>query len=494
MMIKNMIVIAGLILLASCNRREERPNILVLMSDNQYWEHLGVNGDHSVRTPHIDSVARKGTRFQHAFCAAPSCTPSRAAFLTGQDIWRLEEGTNLWGTLPAKFKTYVDLLEESGYSAGFQGKGWGPGEYGPGGRSRNPGGNKYDSFDAFLKEAPADKPWTYWFSSRHPHRPFQQGAGAASGIDPGKIKLPSYLPDTDSVRSDIADYYAAVESFDTEVGEILRTLKEKGQYDNTVIVICSDNGWQMPRGLANLYDFGSRVPLIISYAGWSQQERVLEDFVNLYDLAPTFLELAQTPIPGEFTAKSLLPLLLSDKEAGRVDTSRDAVFMARERHAYARKSGEGYPGRAIRTDGFLYIRNYEPGRWPAGDPPLYGDVDAHMLHYSSPTKVEVIQSEKRPDSIFFRLAFAKRPAEELYDLAKDKDQLHNRADDRNYTVQKEKLVQRLDAYLLQTGDPRATGGPVIWDTAPYYNDRDKSPRPDATYRKLLELDSLYQYN
>ncbi len=487
-------VLLALLFLSACQQQPTRPNILILMSDNQYADHLGIYGDVSVRTPHIDSIAREGVRFQNAFCSAPSCTPSRAAFLTGQEIWRLEEGANLWGSLPAKFKTYVDLLEEAGYTTGFQGKGWGPGDFKPGGRDRNPGGNSFSNIGDFLEHVDNGSPWTYWFSSKHPHRPFRSNAGENSGIVLADIQVPAYLPDTDSVRSDIADYYAAIETFDQEVGTIIQILREKDQLHNTVIVVCSDNGWQMPRGLANLYDAGSRVPLIISYPKWSQEERVYTDFVSLNDLAPTFLELGQIAVPDAVTARSLLPLLKSSQTTGQADSTRDAVFMARERHAYVRTNGKGYPARAIRTKDFLYIQNYEPERWPAGDPPLFGDVDAHMLHYPSPAKVAVMQTRNTKDSLYFSLAFAKRPAEELYDLAIDKDQLHNVAGIDAYREQQKSLKEKLYAYLKQTDDPRVTGGATIWDTVPYYNDRDKAPRPSDFYRRALELDSVYQYN
>lgn len=474
--------------------QEKRPNILILMSDNQFWHHTGIYGDSSVKTPHIDAVAKHGARFTHAFCAAPSCAPSRAGFLTGQDTWRLEDGADLWGTLPAKFQVYTDLLEQSGYSVGFQGKGWGPGKFEPGGRKRNPAGNEFSAFPAFLQQAKAGRPWTFWFSSHEPHRPYVLGSGVAAGIDPAKVNVPAYLPNTDSVRQDIADYYAAIETFDAEIGTILKTLKASGQYDNTVIVICSDNGWQMPRGLANLYDFGSRVPLIVAYSKWSQQERVLEDFVNLNDLAPTFLNLGKVAIPKSVTAKSLLPTLLAGKAKGLVDKKRTEVFMARERHAFARKSGLGYPGRAIRTKDFLYIHNYEPDRWPAGDPPLYSDVDANNLHYPSLTKVYILSHRKdAADTVFYNLAFAKRPEEELYDLNKDPEQLKNVAYDAAYQSQRRLLSKKLNNYLRRTKDPRILGQKIIWDSVPYYEPKDFTPKPSPENQKALGLDSSYNY-
>jgi N-sulfoglucosamine sulfohydrolase len=85
------------------------------MSDNHSWNHLGCYGDKAVRSPIIDQLAEQGVRFTNAFCSAPSCTPARAAMLTGQDMWRLEEGANLWGTLPSHFQVYTNMLEKAGY-------------------------------------------------------------------------------------------------------------------------------------------------------------------------------------------------------------------------------------------------------------------------------------------------------------------------------------------------------------------------------------------
>ena len=162
-----------------------------------------------------------------------------------------------------------------------------------------------------------------------------------------------------------------------------------GQYENTIIIICSDNGWQMPRGLANLYDFGLKIPLIISWPGQFKGGREGCDFVSLNDFAPTFLELVGIDAPAEMNAKSFVDILYSE-ENGRIDASRNFVVAGRERHAFVRQGGTGYPGRAIRTDDYLYVKNYESDRWPAGDPPLFGDVDAHMLHYPAPTKIYML--------------------------------------------------------------------------------------------------------
>lgn len=470
-----------------------KPNILILMSDNHSWNHLGCYGDPVINTPNIDKLAEQGIRFTHAYCSAPSCTPARASMLTGQDIWRLEEAANLWGTFPAKFQVYTDMLEEAGYLVGYEGKGWGPGDYKPGGRKRNPAGNKYNTFEEFFNEIEKGQPFCYWYSSRDPHRPYKEGGWEEADIPIDEIEVPPYLPDHRDVREDIGDYYAEIENFDRDVASYLQLVGEMGQLENTLVIVCSDNGWQMPRGLANLYDFGTRVPLVISMPERYRGGRVIDDFISLNDFAPTFLELAGIPIPKEMNARSFASLLESEDE-GVMDRQRDFIVTARERHAYVRKGGAGYGGRALRTKEFLYIRNYEPDAWPAGDPPLYGDVDAHMLHYPCATKIYMLKNRDLEGvKELFELAFAKRPPEELYDLENDPFQMTNVAGSESYQEIKKELSGKLTKYLRENGDPRELGGEMKWIGAAYYAEKDFRPRPSEEARRELQLEEEYSY-
>ena len=139
----------------------------------------------------ISIVSRgKGSRFTHAFVAAPSCTPSRAALLTGQAVHRLEEGGNLHGFLPKSYPVYPDLLEEAGYVVGHTGKGWGPGRFEAGGRTRNPAGPLFKSFDEFMERRAKGSPFCFWFGSTDPHRPYEPGTGAQSGMKPERVQVP----------------------------------------------------------------------------------------------------------------------------------------------------------------------------------------------------------------------------------------------------------------------------------------------------------------
>src|SRR5438876_504495 len=397
------------------------------------------------------------------------CAPQTAS-------WRLEDGANLWSRWPNKFTVYPDLLAKAGYHVGLKGKGWGPGDFKHGGREHNPAGPAYKDFAMFLKPVPPDKPFCFWFGSQDPHRPYERGAGVKSGHRIEEVTVPPFLPDTKAVRSDILDYYFEIERFDRDVGEMLKLLEQTGQLDNTLVVVTSDNGFPFPRGKATCYDAGTRMPLAIRWPPRIKGGRVVDDFVSLTDLAPTFLEAAGLrPLP-EMTGRSVLPLLTSGK-SGQVEAARDKVFFGRERHANVRAGNVGYPIRAIRTSQFLYLRNFEPNRWPAGDPPLYGDVDEHLSIDGSPSKQAVVEHGDKADvKRLFEIAFGKRPAEELYDLSQDPWQMTNVAADPRYSERKAKLRTELDHYLAETRDPRATGKGAEFDRY-YYVSGGAAPKP-----------------
>lgn len=443
--------------------KAKRPDILFCLGDDYGWPHAGAYGDKVVRTPTFDRVAREGVLFQHAFCATPSCTPSRAAMLTGQAPHRLAEGGNLHGFLPARFKVYPDLLEESGYRVGFTRKGWGPGNFQAGGRKRNPAGPSFESFKTFLDTTDPAKPFCFWFGSNDPHRPYERGAGLKSGLNPESVRVPRIWPDTPEVRNDILDYYYEVERFDREVGELLKLLQDEGRIDNTLVVITGDNGWPFPRAKANLYDAGTRQPLAVRWPAGVKGGRKLEDFINLADLAPTFLAAAGLePLP-EMTGRSFLGLLTGESRPGE----RTRTFLERERHANVRKGDLSYPARAIRTTEYLYIRNFRPDRWPAGDPEMYFAVGPYGDCDGSPTK-DLILEHKEKYANHYELCFARRPAEELYDLARDPEQMTNVAAQSEYARAKRSLRAELDEWMRKTADPRAISDDDRWDKYPYY--------------------------
>jgi len=440
----------------------KRPNILFAIADDWSFPHAGVYGDKVVRTPAFDRIAREGVLFTNAYCAAPSCTPSRATVLTGQMFYRLGAGANLYGPLAPELAVYPDLLEAAGYHVGFTGKGWGPGDYKKAGRTRNPAGPSAPNFQAFLASVPEGKPFCFWFGSTNPHRPYAAGSGVGGGKRLEDVSVPPYLPDAPEVRSDILDYYVEVEQFDSQIAGLVSALEKAGCLDDTLIVVTSDNGWPFPRAKTNLYDAGTRMPLAVRWPAGARPGRTVTDFIGFHDFAPTFLAAAGVAIPPEMTGRSFLPALAPGAD-GRADPARDRIVTGRERHATYHLGGEegklGYPMRALRTDRHLYIRNFAPERFPAGPPPNYYDMDG------GPTKSYVV--DRRDDPAvrpFYDLAFAKRPPEELYDLAKDPHQLTNVADRPEYADARKQMAEALTAYLTETRDPRIVGGAEVFET------------------------------
>jgi uncharacterized sulfatase len=412
-----------------------------------------------VRTPAFDRVARDGVLFTHSFCCSPSCTPSRSAVLTGQHIWRLKEAGNLWSTLrKAEFPVYPDLLEREGYEIGLLRKGWGPGNHKAGGFDRNPAGPDYRSFEEFLKALPKGKPFCFWFGTSDPHRPYDPGSGVRSGMKLSDVRVPPFLPDTPEVRSDICDYLFEIQRWDRELGEALDAMERRGLLDNTLVVVTSDNGMPFPRAKTNLYDYGTRMPLAVQWRARVKGGRVIDDFVNHTDFAPTFLEACGLKPGKDMTGRSFLDVLTSGR-SGRVDPKRDHTVFGRERHTTGAAGRVGYPMRAIRTYDHLYIRNYEPGRWPACDPENFQDIDG------GPSKTYLLAHRNEPKvKPLFDLACGKRPAEEFYDARRDPAQIHNIAGGGG---EKDRCRERLRRELAETRDPRETGGEILWDTYAY---------------------------
>lgn len=464
-----------------------RPNILFAISDDQSWMHASAYGDKGTLTPAFDRVAREGVLFNHAYTACPSCTPSRSAILTGQQVYRLEEGGVLLSFLPNKFEIFTRRLESSGYQVASTGKTWGPGKVSAGGWKRGLTGKRFSkrrleehapgvssvdyagNFEAFLEERDASRPFFFWYGSSEPHQSYDVDGWKRAGKKLEDARLPACLPDSPETRGEILDYGLEIEHFDRHLGRILARLEEVGELDRTLVLVTSDHGNPLPRSKCNLYDSGVRVPLSIRFPEKVLGGRRIDDFVSLTDIAPTLLEVAGLEVPAAMTGRSLWPLLTS-KQSGRVEPGRDFVVTAFERHTICRRDGKGYPMRSLRTHLYSYIRNYEPQRWPAGDPDFvsshqgfYGDVDAGAA------KTFLIANSTRKDvARYVQLAFGRRPGEELYDLTNDPEELRNVADSPEFQEVKEQLRSRLQAYLKATDDPRQRGD-TPWEGFPFFS-------------------------
>lgn len=457
-----------------------RPNILFIIFDDWGWQHAGAYGCQWVKTPNFDRVAREGVLFKNAFTSNPKCSPCRASLLTGRNTWQLEEAVCHNGILPSKFAVYPDLLEKSGYSVGLTGKGWGPGDFKSTGFKRNPAGPSFDqhkieppasgigrldyakNFDSFLQQRPKDKPFCFWIGFQEPHRVYERNSGVRLGKKLADVIVPSYLPDTPTVRGDLADYAVEVEYADGHIGRILDALKAAGELERTLVIVTSDHGMPFPYVKGQIHEDGFHLPLAMRWGEGIKPGRVVDDFINVRDLAPTYLELAGlTPHP-QMTGKSLMNILRSEK-SGWVE-NRAVMLVGKERHDIGRPNDWGYPVRAIRTRDFLYVHNFHPERWPACNPETdFGNCDP------GPTKDVV----KALGGHFFELSFGKRLPDELYRLKDDPEGVRNLANDLAFKETLDELRQRMMQMLRDEGDPRALGNGAIFDTYKYVGGRQK---------------------
>lgn len=512
------------------------PNILFCFADDWgryaslYAAHEGrPSPNQVVKTPHIDRVAREGVLFRNAFVNAPSCTPCRSSLLSGRYFFATGQGAILQGARwdPA-IPSFPHLLRDAGYHIGETYKVWSPGTpndapFGAGKNAYEGAGRTYNNFsenvtrltkegtsletarqrllgevrgnfEAFLAARKPGQPFLYWFGPTLVHRTWEKGSGKALwGIDPETLKgkLPAFLPDVPAVRQDFADYLGEIQGFDAGVGVLLKKLEEAGELDRTLIVVSGDHGAPgFPRGKCNLYDFGVGVTLAVRSPG-QKGGRVVDDFVNLMDLAPTFLDVGGVKRPGGMHGRSLVPVLQSDR-SGFVDPERTWVVTGRERHvAAARERNLPYPQRALRTKEFLYIRNFRPDRWPLGAPLAVTDTMAPAASVletnthvafpdmdASPTKAWLIAHRHDPQwKTAYDYAFGKRPQEELYDVQKDPDQIKNLAASPEYAVQKARLAEQLMKVLKEAEDPRVVGDGLRFEKPPFTDAFEKPRKP-----------------
>lgn len=488
MKFQRILALVMLSFVASGARAADPPNILFIIADDASRDSMGVYGSTYVKTPNFDRIAREGVLLTQAYNCNPKCAPARACLLTGRYSWQLEEACNHNPFLSEKWAFYPSLLQQGGYFVGYTGKGWGPGMYqgSSAGRSKtamNPAGQPFNqitlrppykgisntdyagNFAAFLEAKPASQPFCFWLGTREPHRGYGKDNWKLDGRNLDDVTVPAYYPDNETIRGDLADYAIEVEWFDTHIGRALDELKRRKLLENTLVIATSDHGMPFPRVKGQIYDDGFHVPLAVRWGDRIGSGRVVTDFVTFPDLAPTLLELAGVEKHLQMTGASFAKQLLS-KKSGRIDAQRDHTLLGKERHDIGRTDGEllsvAYPARAIRNDSYLYVRNFEALRWPVGDPE-YGLLNCD----GSPTKSFLTQlSDGDPDFRFYQMSFGKRPEEELYDMVKDSDCVHNLAGHADYKQIKSRLWSQLKAELTAQGDPRILGKGKIFDFYP----------------------------
>ncbi len=418
-------------LVARAAESPSRPNILWVVSEDNSYNFVGAFGDPLARTPHLDALARDGVVFTHAYAAAPVCAPSRSSIITG----RMANGMgsqHMRSTppLPEGVKFFPEFLRAAGYHCTNNAKT----DYNtstPFAAAWNASGR-----NAHWRQRAPGQPFFAVFNHEHSHES-RLHTREKLLTDPAKVRVPPYLPDTPTVRADIAQYYDCVSRADAAIGEILAQLAADGLAEDTIVFYYSDHGGATPRSKRFLYENGTHSPLIVRFpkkfahlAPSAAGSRVGE-LVSLVDLAPTVLSLAGLPRPAQFEGRAF---------AGTQRTPAPAfVAMFRDR------MDERYDFSRAVTDGrWRYIRNYLP-HLPAGQPLAYLWKQAsmrewHELHRAG--KLNAVQNA----------FFQPRAAEELYDCEADPDNVRNLAAEPAHQAKLERLRAAHREHSLRVRD------------------------------------------
>ncbi|WP_407272073.1 sulfatase [Radiobacillus sp. PE A8.2] len=435
----------------------KKTNIIMVISHDT-GRYLGTYGK-KIATPELDELAEEGIRFDNYFCSQPQCSPSRASILTGK--YGHNHGmlglAHMGHTMEKDTKTIPSEMSKAGYETHLFGffhesiDGERDGEKlgyqhvvkVPG----NTASRVTEKFEVFLEEkadADYDSPFYASVGFEETHLPVDHFKP-----DPiNSIEVPSYLPDKEGIRNDIAHFHGSVKELDRAIGRIKNKLKETGLSENTIIIYTTDHGIPFPRAKGTLLESGLETALIMKFPNGMVKEGVNRDeLLCNVDLMPTLLELAEANIPEEIDGYSFLPLLR--KEAYQ---PRESFFCELTWH------DRYHPMRGVRTNDYKYIHNFEDG------PKVYLPLDIHESLAGQDVREEY---------------YVANIEEELYDLQNDPLEQNNVAYNERYADVVKKLRAKVDEWMVKTNDPLLQG-PVHGEVAPGWKDEEEKGN---TYKK-----------
>ena len=444
---------------ATASAADKKPNVLLILSDDHSYPHVGCYGNSDIKTPNLDRFAAQGMRFERMYVTAPQCVPSRATIFTGRSPVGIAM-SRFSAPLPRDVKTYPEVLRASGWYTGVAGRTYHMDGAGTSPESREiiakhrlatfpdrldyvktAGENSVSlgQFNEFLDANTQGKPFFLQLCSNDPHRPLTTKGPELH--DPEKIKLPAHYPDTRHVREDFAAYYDEIAHFDVFFAEVMAELDKRGIAENTLVAFMGDNGCSQFRGKGTLYEFGIHVPLIIRWPGAVKPGTTSTELVSGEDLAPTLLEAAGQAVPVEMTGKSFLKLLKGESFEGR-----KYVFSERGAHGSSLPgSSSGFDlGRAVIGKTHKLIYN------ALGELP-YAPVDFGGENFWK----EIVQMHEagRLSPVQDRLYFAaRRPMFELFDLQSDPFELNNLAGNPQNAGTEKQLKAALQEWMILERD------------------------------------------
>ncbi len=432
----NYSLILAIIALVGCRgwaqreKAQKLPNIVFYISDDLSASDISIYKNQGIEVPNITRLAESGLKFNRAFIASPSCAPSRAALLTG--LYPNNNGALANHTYPrTDLQRLPQILKKLGYEVVAFGK------IDHNITEERAEQNGFDFYSKKMTQLPqqvreyfknkvSDKPVCLLVGDRRPHVQWIEDANYPMN----EVRLPDFFLDTQETREHWARYATDVQGMDHDMGEIMRMAKEN-LGENSIFLFSADHGSQWPFGKWNLYDYGIRVPLIVSWQGNISAGSNTDALVSWIDIFPTLIDIAGGKVPNDIDGKSFLSVLKNPHTG-----FRDYIF--------TEHSGDGdfnvYPIRSVRTERFKYIENLFPENYHTN----HSDVlrkDGAGGYWDS---WEVLAQNDSTAFMQVQKYFI-RPEAEFYDLKNDPLEQVNLIYDRNYI----KEINRLKSILHQ---------------------------------------------
>ena len=413
----------------------ERPNILWLVSeDNDAF--LGCYGDPLAHTPTIDRLAREGVRYERCF-AWPVCAPSRFALISG--MYAASSGPaehmRARGKIPSWLKGFPALLREAGYFTSNNSKT----DYNS--PISIPQAWNQCGKNAHWHNCPPGQPFFSVFNHEVTHEsclfPEKELPLNFPSMDPARVRIPPYQPDTPEMRADWVRYYNHMTLMDTQLAVKLKNLADAGLAENTIVFYYSDNGGVLPRSKRFLEESGTHVPLIIYFPPkWRHLAPAapgsrIKDVVSFVDFAPTVLSLAGVKIPDYMQGRAFV--------GPARGAPHDFVYITRDR------MDETYDMmRSVQDTRFIYVRNFRP------DLPFVqrNEYQFRARGYQSWARVAA-EGKLTPATAQF---WGPKPSEELYEMASDSDSVHNLASDPAHRATLEAMRAALRRHTVEIND------------------------------------------
>jgi len=408
----------------------DKPNIMLVIADDQTYLDSGAYGNKEVKTPNIDRLATQGMRFTRCFTATAMCAPTRQQLYTGifpvrngayPNHSRVKDGT----------KSIVHHLKALGYRVGLVGKS----HFGP--RESFPFETvAAGDIEKFIARDPR-QPYCLFYASHSPHLPWK--AGDASAYDAKKLTIRPYMVDTPETRQAMCRYYAEITSLDEEIGKCMKLVDDSPAKDNTIFIYTSEQGMQAPYAKWTCYELGLRTALVIRWPKRVKVASVANAMVQYVDVTPTLVDAAGGAVPEGLDGRSFLQVLL-----GKTDKHNDVVYGVHTTAHIISATPGGYPVRSIRDEKYKYIKNLRHTA-TFRNTMIVSDRENFWKSWVEKAKTDKFAARRVN-------GYLNRPAEELYDIEIDPHELNNLSADKKYRPIMDAMGKKLQAWMDQQGD------------------------------------------